>query len=161
MADGAEETWNRVGSWLPQHLDGVPDLSDLPHAVAELRPVTLTHNDLHAENILVSPDRLVFVDWQNASWGTPAYDVANLVAGCAKPDVQRHHRREVLAHYAEALRAQGGPALPNFETQVATASKLLFAWMLRYLASVTEEEAAERTMLLSHWERVCAGVAPG
>jgi aminoglycoside/choline kinase family phosphotransferase len=99
------------------------------------------------------------VDWQNATWSTPAYDVANVVAGCARPDVQRAHWRQLLAHYAAALRAAGGPPLPELEADFATSAGLLFAWMMRYLAAASDREAAERTMLLAHWERVCTGVA--
>ncbi len=158
LAAGVAENWEAVAGRFPRHLEAPPDLSTLPDDVETLEPLTLTHNDLHAENVLVSPDRVVFVDWQNATWSTPAYDVANVLAGCARPDVQRGHWREMLAHYSAGLRDACRPPLPVLEADVATATSLLFAWMMRYLATVSDAQAAERTMLVTHWERVCTGV---
>jgi thiamine kinase-like enzyme len=118
---------------------------------------TLTHNDLHAENVLVDGERVVFVDWQNATRSTPMLDVANLIGGCVRPDVQRARWRSLLAHYEEALQGAGGPRIPDVVEQYATTTGLLFGWMMRYLASVSDDEAAGRSMLLVHWERVCTG----
>lgn len=159
LVAGVDAAWDDVVRRYPRHLASRPDLSGLVRGVERLAPIVLTHNDLHAENVLVTPERVVFVDWQNALWGAPAYDVANLVAGCARPDVQRDHGRALVDRYAAALRDAGGPALPGLAEDVATSTGLLFAWMMRYLAGASDAEAAGREMLLAHWERVCTGVA--
>src|SRR5688572_23016707 len=51
LAAGVREGWPSVWARFPRHLAGTPDLADLPDTVATLRPATLTHNDLHAENV--------------------------------------------------------------------------------------------------------------
>jgi len=158
LVHGVRANWDMVAARFPRHLEA-PDLSTLHEEVSKLVPVTLTHNDLHAENILVSPHRIVFVDWQNATWSTPAYDVANILAGCAHPAVQQGHWQELLAYYGTALREAGGPPLPGLEADVSTSTALLFAWMMRYLASASDREIADRAMVLEHWERVCSGVS--
>lgn len=152
---GWPQVWNRF----PRHLPGPPDLHDLPDVVTTLRPVTLTNNDLHAENLLVRPDGVVFLDWQNASFATPLLDVANVIAGCVRPDVQRAHGAALLAAWEDATVAAGGARIPDLATGYRATVALLFAWVTRYLASVSDEEAAARSLLLRHWERVCAGVS--
>jgi thiamine kinase-like enzyme len=158
LVDGVYAGWNDIAARCPRHLASPTPIADLATEVALLAPVTLTHNDLHAHNVLVDADRVVFVDWQNATFSTPMLDVANLIAGCVRPEVQRGRWTALLAHYEESLRRAGGPELPDVVARYATASGLLFAWVCDYLANVSDAEAEGRPMLLQHWERVCTGV---
>jgi Ser/Thr protein kinase RdoA (MazF antagonist) len=158
LVAAVREGWSSVWTRFPRHLPALPDLGDLPDAAASLQPATLTHNDLHAQNVLVGPAGVVFVDWQNASWSTPLVDVANVLAGCVRPEVQRDHGPALLAAWQDALVEAGGARLPDLGAGYRAAAALLFAWVTRYLASVSDEEAASRSLLLRHWERVCAGV---
>jgi 5-methylthioribose kinase len=40
----------------------------------------LLHNDLHAGNLLVTPDSLHLIDWEFATYGPPAFDLGSLFA---------------------------------------------------------------------------------
>lgn len=158
LVDGVSAGWDVVSGRLPRHMASPPLIADLAAEAALLLPITLTHNDLHAQNVLVDEDRVTFVDWQNATFGHPMLDVANLIAGCVRPDVQRRCWRSLLAHYEASLRRAGGPELSDVVAQYATASGLLFAWVCEYVANASEAEVEARSMLLQHWERVCTGV---
>lgn len=158
LAATVRDEWEGVAARFPRHLPSPPPLDDLASEVEHLHPSTLTHNDLHAENVLDTGDRVVFVDWQNATYSTPMLDVANLICGCVRPDVQRHHWRALLGHYEAALIDAGGPPLPDVVARYATTTGMLFGWMMQYLAGVSDAEAAARSMLPVHWERLCAGV---
>lgn len=79
----------------------------------ELRggPLTLTHGDLHVENILFPTEaggRLAVVDWQSAML-TPygASDVTRIIAMGLSRDMRRAHEDELLRHYHAVLCAQG------------------------------------------------------
>jgi hypothetical protein len=159
LAAGVRDGWESVCARFPRHLAGRPDLGDLSDAVATLVPATLTHNDLHAENLLMGPAGVVFVDWQNASFGSPLYDVANVLAGCVRPEVQRAHGPALLALWEDALVDAGGARVPVLAAGFRAAVGLLFGWVTRYLVSVSAEEAAARSLLLRHWEQVCTGLS--
>jgi thiamine kinase-like enzyme len=40
------------------------------------RPFCLVHCDIHRKNMIHTPDRVVFLDWELALWGDPLYDLA-------------------------------------------------------------------------------------
>ncbi|TMC02330.1 MAG: aminoglycoside phosphotransferase family protein [Chloroflexi bacterium] len=40
------------------------------------RPFCLLHCDIHRKNMILTPDRVVFLDWELALWGDPLYDLA-------------------------------------------------------------------------------------
>ena len=42
-------------------------------------PRTLIHGDLHPENMLISDDGVIVLDWQTTSWGPPIMDLMRLV----------------------------------------------------------------------------------
>lgn len=158
MEVDAFANWARIKERFPCDLVGQPPLHGLADEVCLLPATTLTHNDLHAENILFDQGRPVLLDWQNATFSTPMLDVANVIAGCVQPEVQRTSWRALLAYYETVLVEAGGPATPDIEVRYATAVGMLFGWVCHYLAGVSDSEAAGRSMLLAHWERVCTGV---
>ncbi len=43
---------------------------------ADMKPSCLIHGDYHLGNILETKDKLTVIDWTNAQWGDPRYDVA-------------------------------------------------------------------------------------
>ncbi|MEB3177901.1 MAG: phosphotransferase [Nostocaceae cyanobacterium] len=59
-------------------------IADLSH---NWRPCCLTHNNLQLDNILVKPGESIesemvkLIDWEEANWGDPAYDLGKLLAG--------------------------------------------------------------------------------
>ncbi|MBE2895380.1 phosphotransferase [Pasteurellaceae bacterium HPA106] len=54
-------------------------LDALP-AYKESALTTLGHHDLHHHNIVLTPDnRLIWLDWEYASWSNPAFDLASVI----------------------------------------------------------------------------------
>jgi hypothetical protein len=63
----------RLDGWAATHLDRLAELeSRWPRAIAG---PTLVHGDLRADNVLVGPDSVVFVDWPHAAIGAPVFDL--------------------------------------------------------------------------------------
>ena len=59
----------RLGGWSLRHLDRLAALeAEAPAAAAG---ETLLHLDLRADNMLLTPDRVVVVDWPHARVGAP------------------------------------------------------------------------------------------
>jgi hypothetical protein len=75
------------------------------------RPQTLTHGDLHIENILfptAEGGRLAVVDWQLVMLSRyGASDVTRVLAMGLRPELRRAHEDELLRHYHAALQAHG------------------------------------------------------
>lgn len=75
------------------------------------RPMTLTHGDLHVENILfpsAAGGRLAVVDWQSAMltrYG--AGDVTRIIAMGLRRELRLTHEDELLRHYHAVLCAHG------------------------------------------------------
>ena len=74
-------------------------------------PQTLTHGDLHVENMLfptAAGGRFAVVDWQLAMLSRHgATDVTRIIAMGVRPEVRRAHEDELLRHYHAELRAHG------------------------------------------------------
>jgi hypothetical protein len=72
-------------------------------------PHTASHGDFRLDNLLFQEGerRPVVVDWQTLSWAAGSYDVAYFIGGCLSAEDRRRHELDLLAHYHEALRAQG------------------------------------------------------
>ncbi|MFD6419478.1 aminoglycoside phosphotransferase family protein [Streptomyces sp. NPDC060194] len=64
---------DRLDPWAARHL---PALAELAAAwPAHLHGETLAHGDIRADNVLLTPDRVVFVDWPHAMRTTPWFDL--------------------------------------------------------------------------------------
>ncbi|MBY0517771.1 MAG: phosphotransferase [Bacteriovoracaceae bacterium] len=46
------------------------------------QPMVLTHRDFHSRNIMVKSKELIFIDFQDARWGIPQYDLVSLLEDC-------------------------------------------------------------------------------
>jgi aminoglycoside/choline kinase family phosphotransferase len=42
----------------------------------------ITHRDFHSRNIMVTENKFVFIDFQDARWGIPQYDLVSLLEDC-------------------------------------------------------------------------------
>jgi hypothetical protein len=63
----------RLDGWSARHLDRLAELeSRWPDAAAG---TTLLHSDVRADNMLITDDGVVFVDWPHACTGVPWFDV--------------------------------------------------------------------------------------
>lgn len=74
-------------------------------------PLALTHNDFRLDNMLFGPPTakkpLVVVDWQTASRGAPANDVAYFIGAGLTRDERPKHEQSLLRFYHEKLMAEG------------------------------------------------------
>lgn len=74
-------------------------------------PVTVVHGDLRPDNLLYGVDpsapAIAVVDWQTASLGLGATDVAYLVGGALEPDRRRRVEDDLVATYREHLERRG------------------------------------------------------
>ena len=71
---------------------------------------TLTHGDLHFENVLFSTtdeSRVTLIDWQIAVSGLAAYDVASILINGLSPDDRRSHELGILKSYFSSLTSEG------------------------------------------------------
>jgi aminoglycoside/choline kinase family phosphotransferase len=78
--------------------------------LAERPPATtVTHGDFRLDNLLFRPGdvRPYVVDWQTATWGSAASDVAYFLGGSLTVEDRRRHREELLDGYHRALVAEG------------------------------------------------------
>ena len=44
--------------------------------------MVITHRDFHSRNIMVQGDQFIFIDFQDARWGIPQYDLVSLLEDC-------------------------------------------------------------------------------
>ena len=73
----------------------------------------LVHRDYHAQNLIWMPERpglgrVGLIDFQDAVAGSRAYDLVSLIED-ARRDVSSALAERTIAHYLEAMRAQGTP----------------------------------------------------
>jgi hypothetical protein len=99
------------GRLAPEHKDLIERLVPQMETIIELYdgPRTLVHGDYRLDNMLF-PDGSttpMIVDWQTASWGPPAVDVAYFIGGSLTMDDRRAHSSVLLDTYHEALVAEG------------------------------------------------------
>ncbi|SDT34001.1 Phosphotransferase enzyme family protein [Friedmanniella luteola] len=100
----------QAGALLSEHLEAVAGYLLLTP------PRTLVHQDLDGPNLFfpeADGDRSVAViDWQAATRGRPAVDVAWLLAGSCVPEQRRAAERELLRGYHRRLVALGTTGYP-------------------------------------------------
>lgn len=73
-------------------------------------PVAVVHGDYRLDNLLfpeADPSGVAAVDWQTASYGPPARDVAFFLSTCLDVDDRRRHEGDLVAAYHRALLAHG------------------------------------------------------
>ncbi|MCI0687473.1 MAG: aminoglycoside phosphotransferase family protein [Sporichthyaceae bacterium] len=117
---------------------------------------SMAHFDLYPHNILLTPDRVVVVDWPHARLGAPYVDLLMLLSSAAAdgidPDpivgrhpltaeVNRHAIDAVLAAHASFLVAGGLAQLPPALRPIAEAKRRLghgaLAWLKQRLSRAT------------------------
>lgn len=93
-----------LGDRVAAHLDGVV-------ATFYAAPRTLAHFDYRADNLFFDdparPDSVVVLDWQLATWGPGAYDLARLVGGSLPPSERGGHHEELVECWHAALVSGG------------------------------------------------------
>lgn len=60
----------------------------------------LTHRDFHSRNIMVKGDEYVLIDFQDARWGIPQYDLVSLLEDCYY-DIHAENKEKLIEYYIE------------------------------------------------------------
>ncbi|WP_340316844.1 phosphotransferase [Rhizorhabdus argentea] len=82
------------------------------------QPNTLTHCDVHIGNWYLSGEgRMGLTDWQCASYGNGAIDLAYALSSALTTEDRRAWEADLVRLYAETLREQGSTDDTSFETQ--------------------------------------------
>lgn len=101
----------RYGSQLPAEvrrlIERLPGQCVGPLAELGAAPATVIHADLHLDNILFEPGRVIILDWQTVSYRAAAFDLVHLLTNSLSPQDRQRAGRELLADYHRQLVARG------------------------------------------------------
>ncbi len=115
----------------------------------------VVHGDAHVGNLILDGDgRPGLVDWQLVQRGSWYMDVGYHIASALPVTSRRDSEDQLLRHYLDALRAEGGPALDPGAAQRLMADGMLHGF---YLWGITTEVLPETTATLV--ERLGTAVA--
>jgi aminoglycoside/choline kinase family phosphotransferase len=64
--------------------------------------MVITHRDFHSRNIMVKKDKFIFIDFQDARWGIPQYDLVSLLEDCYY-DISEENRTKLKRYYFDNL----------------------------------------------------------
>ena len=64
--------------------------------------MVITHRDFHSRNIMVKDTNYIFIDFQDARWGIPQYDLVSLLEDCYY-DLKEENRQELKRYYYDNL----------------------------------------------------------
>lgn len=83
----------------------INDLEDLFSPImtrlAEQKMV-ITHRDFHSRNIMVRDNKYTFIDFQDARWGIPQYDLVSLLEDCYY-NIKEENRQALKRYYFDNL----------------------------------------------------------
>lgn len=63
----------------------------------------LTHRDFHSRNIMIKKNELKIIDFQDARWGLPQYDLSSLLDDCYY-DLSNDNREKLKKYYFENMK---------------------------------------------------------
>lgn len=137
-----EQGWDAFAELVPADVsEPVLDLTRRPAVLADqlLRAydgATLIHGDLRGDNLGFDGDRLVLIDWDLASAGTPTVEFAWYLAHSARRIDATHDEIE-----ADHRSAQGAE-LPDAEVELGLVSGLVqYGWRIAHSARVHPDPA--------------------
>lgn len=64
--------------------------------------MVITHRDFHSRNVMVQDGEFVFIDFQDARWGIPQYDLVSLLEDCYY-DLNEENRQKLKRYYYDNL----------------------------------------------------------
>jgi aminoglycoside/choline kinase family phosphotransferase len=64
--------------------------------------MVITHRDFHSRNVMVKDGQFIFIDFQDARWGVPQYDLVSLLEDCYY-DIHEENRQRLKRYYFENL----------------------------------------------------------
>ncbi len=117
------------------------------------RPRALTHGDLHLDNLLFDArarDSVVVLDWQGASLGAPAWDVAYFLCDSLSVEDRRAAEAGLLERYVELLAEHGVTdySLEVLRREIPLALLAQLAGTVGWLTTIDETELTDRERAL-------------
>jgi aminoglycoside/choline kinase family phosphotransferase len=67
--------------------------------------MVITHRDFHSRNIMVKDEEFIFIDFQDARWGIPQYDLVSLLEDCYY-ELDDKNREHLKRYYYENLSSE-------------------------------------------------------
>lgn len=67
-----------------------------------MQKMVITHRDFHSRNIMVKNEKFIFIDFQDARWGIPQYDLVSLLEDCYY-DISEENRTKLKRYYFDNL----------------------------------------------------------
>jgi N-acetylmuramate 1-kinase len=64
--------------------------------------MVITHRDFHSRNLMVKDGKFIFIDFQDARWGIPQYDLVSLLEDCYY-DLDDSNRQKLKRMYYDGL----------------------------------------------------------
>lgn len=64
--------------------------------------MVITHRDFHSRNIMVKDNKYIFIDFQDARWGIPQYDLVSLLEDCYY-NIKDENRQALKRYYYDNL----------------------------------------------------------
>lgn len=68
----------------------------------EKENMVLTHRDFHSRNIMVKDDEYITIDFQDARWGIPQYDLVSMLEDCYY-ELGRTNKYKLVKYYYEKM----------------------------------------------------------
>lgn len=134
---------------LLERVEGLPHRLDTANQHLQAGPRTLIHRDFHLDNLLFAPSGEPFViDWQGATAGPPATDVARFLVECMTREQRRLFGAVALEGYLHQLGTSGvrpGAATTN---QILAALDLLLAGTINWLGKTPPDPPNTRKGVL-------------
>ncbi|MDF1666122.1 MAG: phosphotransferase [Planctomycetota bacterium] len=113
-------------------------------------PLTLVHGDLHGENFIIDDSRLIIFDWQNAAYGHPSIDAAQLLAAM-KADFLAANWQAVLSLYCQSLEHV---SLKEMEDAVRAQARSVFMGVACWLVSFEADSMRDASTIQNYWSRL-------
>ena len=64
--------------------------------------MVITHRDFHSRNVMVKDSKFIFIDFQDARWGIPQYDLVSLLEDCYY-NITEENRSSLKRYYYDQL----------------------------------------------------------
>ena len=68
----------------------------------EKQSMVFTHRDFHSRNIMVREEEFILIDFQDARWGIPQYDLVSMLEDCYY-EINSENKAQLISYYYENL----------------------------------------------------------
>lgn len=83
----------------------IENISDLFRPICERlssKKMVLTHRDFHSRNVMIKDDDYIIIDFQDARWGIPQYDLVSMLDDCYYK-ITEPNKKEIKKYYYRSL----------------------------------------------------------